>query len=61
MHKGFIIIKLESLISDRTNQIKSTPPEEIFLLSKGCRSGVGEVQHTIFQERFPTYVAWYLS
>jgi hypothetical protein len=35
MHGEFIIVKLSPLISDRTDQIKSTPPREFFAL-QGC-------------------------
>jgi hypothetical protein len=39
MHGRFIIVKLEPLISDQMDQIKSTPPEEFFSLSRGYHFG----------------------
>jgi hypothetical protein len=40
MYKKFIIVKSESLISDRTDQIKNTQPKEFFSLQRitGCSS-----------------------
>jgi hypothetical protein len=48
MYGRFIIVKSGPLISNRTDQIKSTPPRELFLLPKGCRFTMqGSFEETI--------------